>query len=124
MTRRWQTQAMPDLLGTQLVHCQRRSQHTAAGIGNTGTLQQPLDGAIFTAPAMQNDKRTIKSLSCQLLQNICTDIQAMGIHTGVLQCPEYRSTGLQRDRKSTRLNSSHVRISYAVFCLKKKSTPH
>src|SRR3989442_11080736 len=25
------------------------------------------------------------------------------------------------DRKSTRLNSSHVRISYAVFCLKKKS---
>src|SRR3989442_12489889 len=28
--------------------------------------------------------------------------------------------GLGRDRKSTRLNSSHVRISYAVFCLKKK----
>src|SRR5690606_40549466 len=30
-------------------------------------------------------------------------------------------TGRQ-DRKSTRLNSSHVKISYAVFCLKKKST--
>src|SRR5207249_12294505 len=27
-----------------------------------------------------------------------------------------------RDRKSTRLNSSHVSISYAVFCLKKKKT--
>src|SRR5436309_15667054 len=27
---------------------------------------------------------------------------------------------MQRDRKSTRLNSSHVKISYAVFCLKKK----
>src|SRR5205807_6192337 len=27
----------------------------------------------------------------------------------------------QRDRKSTRLNSSHLVISYAVFCLKKKS---
>src|SRR5690554_7474335 len=27
-----------------------------------------------------------------------------------------------QDRKSTRLNSSHVRISYAVFCLKKKKT--
>src|SRR5690606_40057378 len=26
------------------------------------------------------------------------------------------------DRKSTRLNSSHVKISYAVFCLKKKTT--
>src|SRR5690606_41682305 len=29
---------------------------------------------------------------------------------------------LQADRKSTRLNSSHVKISYAVFCLKKKKT--
>src|SRR5439155_12864943 len=28
--------------------------------------------------------------------------------------------GSNRDRKSTRLNSSHVAISYAVFCLKKK----
>src|SRR5690606_39565361 len=28
-----------------------------------------------------------------------------------------------RDRKSTRLNSSHVKISYAVFCLKKKKKP-
>src|SRR5690606_10443522 len=28
---------------------------------------------------------------------------------------------LPRDRKSTRLNSSHVKISYAVFCLKKKN---
>src|SRR3712207_6953917 len=31
---------------------------------------------------------------------------------------------LQRDRKSTRLNSSHANISYAVFCLKKKNTTH
>src|SRR5438874_9901928 len=28
------------------------------------------------------------------------------------------------DRKSTRLNSSHVEISYAVFCLKKKTMPN
>src|SRR3712207_8432760 len=32
--------------------------------------------------------------------------------------PDLRSD--QRDRKSTRLNSSHANISYAVFCLKKK----
>src|SRR5438874_10775062 len=31
-----------------------------------------------------------------------------------------RRAGAARDRKSTRLNSSHVEISYAVFCLKKK----
>src|SRR5260221_10936207 len=30
---------------------------------------------------------------------------------------------LEIDRKSTRLNSSHTVISYAVFCLKKKKTP-
>src|SRR5690554_7482880 len=32
----------------------------------------------------------------------------------------YNIEDLWGDRKSTRLNSSHVRISYAVFCLKKK----
>src|SRR5256885_13504558 len=33
------------------------------------------------------------------------------------------SPTLTRDRKSTRLNSSHLVISYAVFCLKKKKPP-
>src|SRR5690242_20957720 len=32
-----------------------------------------------------------------------------------------RFAALDRDRKSTRLNSSHMSISYAVFCLKKKT---
>src|SRR5690606_16423182 len=38
---------------------------------------------------------------------------------------EFDGTGLGafQDRKSTRLNSSHVKISYAVFCLKKKRSP-
>src|SRR5256885_12875181 len=31
--------------------------------------------------------------------------------------------GVDEDRKSTRLNSSHLVISYAVFCLKKKNLP-
>src|SRR5215475_15343742 len=39
-----------------------------------------------------------------------------------LSVPRARQEGRRRrsDRKSTRLNSSHVKISYAVFCLKKK----
>src|SRR3989442_6993661 len=41
-------------------------------------------------------------------------------HWGVSRCAQHRSPPLCLDRKSTRLNSSHVRISYAVFCLKKK----
>src|SRR3712207_8955304 len=56
------------------------------------------------------------------------------IHFGFHEAPEsfcritHRYRALQRelfahfgDRKSTRLNSSHANISYAVFCLKKKS---
>src|SRR2546430_12498008 len=35
---------------------------------------------------------------------------------------EERRIDLGKDRKSTRLNSSHSQISYAVFCLKKKKT--
>src|SRR5436305_15049812 len=41
-----------------------------------------------------------------------------GKHTAHFPAAEW--DGDQRDRKSSRLNSSHVRISYAVFCLKKK----
>src|SRR3712207_8970263 len=42
------------------------------------------------------------------------------------QCAEATAVGVMvaagEDRKSTRLNSSHANISYAVFCLKKKKT--
>src|SRR5690242_21125560 len=44
---------------------------------------------------------------------------AIGMHRGVDDAPRNgRPRGT--DRKSTRLNSSHMSISYAVFCLKKK----
>src|SRR5438045_7522547 len=36
--------------------------------------------------------------------------------------PVWNRASSARDRKSTRLNSSHLGISYAVFCLKKKKT--
>src|SRR2546430_11610989 len=36
--------------------------------------------------------------------------------------PLFRQRVIPLDRKSTRLNSSHSQISYAVFCLKKKKT--
>src|SRR5438034_5740011 len=48
------------------------------------------------------------------------------IHVGVIALPAFYYhfvlIFLDRDRKSTRLNSSHTVISYAVFCLKKKKT--
>src|SRR5947209_16815509 len=41
---------------------------------------------------------------------------------GIVEVRELRDCGVrqEQDRKSTRLNSSHANISYAVFCLKKK----
>src|SRR5258707_6424453 len=41
-----------------------------------------------------------------------------------VRMPSGDAGGVQRDRKSTRLNSSHANISYAVFCLKKKKKKH
>src|SRR5688572_31244838 len=56
----------------------------------------------------------------------------VGLHTGLAPpntpfgcCPKFRNSfgnPALLDRKSTRLNSSHSQISYAVFCLKKKKT--
>src|SRR2546429_3347344 len=47
------------------------------------------------------------------LQRLEMDADAFAVGQGL-------TTALGRDRKSTRLNSSHGYISYAVFCLKKK----
>src|SRR5256885_13086590 len=41
-------------------------------------------------------------------------------HLSFRHCVEPGGLSVSRDRKSTRLNSSHLVISYAVFCLKKK----
>src|SRR3712207_8020111 len=58
----------------------------------------------------------------------CLSLRSPQVITGwltlVLHCPslETGSKPTPQDRKSTRLNSSHANISYAVFCLKKKNT--
>src|SRR5205085_4888592 len=49
--------------------------------------------------------------------------RARSIDVEVLHHPLVVHLVLGVDRKSTRLNSSHSQISYAVFCLKKKNTP-
>src|SRR5437773_9709352 len=51
---------------------------------------------------------------------------AVGDHGGQGAGSHAHDRGHETDRKSTRLNSSHITISYAVFCLKKKTatSPH
>src|SRR2546427_8249153 len=43
------------------------------------------------------------------------------LRRGARRGVRHHACQLRRDRKSTRLNSSHSQISYAVFCLKKKN---
>src|SRR5688572_32759515 len=61
----------------------------------------------------------VENLTVELLNRL------LGVRT-ILEFHERKPTRTSRlaieDRKSTRLNSSHSQISYAVFCLKKKTT--
>src|SRR5207302_8428771 len=50
------------------------------------------------------------------------DVAALITHSFPMHDIDAAIELMKSDRKSTRLNSSHVKISYAVFCLKKKKT--
>src|SRR5947207_10047956 len=57
-----------------------------------------------------------------LYDDLCQAVDADPMHRGITEIHLLHSRFIKahRDRKSTRLNSSHTVISYAVFCLKKK----
>src|SRR5256885_9709869 len=69
---------------------------------------------LFRSPARQQ-RETILVRQAQVQH---TGIEMRGTD-GRIRLPG-RGHGIHADRKSTRLNSSHLVISYAVFCLKKK----
>src|SRR5699024_12694475 len=58
-------------------------------------------------------RRVVEALRVGRLEDPAELVERAGIG-------EHHVPGGQQDRKSTRLNSSHVSISYAVFCLKRK----
>src|SRR5690606_39561515 len=61
--------------------------------------------------------REFRISCCESIGRVATLIQNENTHL------QTQFGELVTDRKSTRLNSSHVKISYAVFCLKKKKNP-
>src|SRR5690554_619404 len=75
-------------------------------------------GADAISPAPHHDIYSIEDLR-QLIYTLkeATNYQKP---VSVKIAAVHNVAAIARDRKSTRLNSSHVRISYAVFCLKKK----
>src|SRR3712207_8278614 len=65
-------------------------------------------------------ERLRRLLAEDLLQPLLVDVVDVAAVLGALELALQLVHPLQ-DRKSTRLNSSHANISYAVFCLKKKN---
>src|SRR5699024_12427916 len=92
-----------------------RAEVSALAAAGFGALRVPADagGAGLTLPQAATLWREAAAADSNIPQ----------IFRGQFAIVEDRlhATDDLRDRKSTRLNSSHVSISYAVFCLKKKS---
>src|SRR5476651_2831375 len=68
-----------------------------------------------------NDTATTEIYTLSLHDALPISCRRPGTYPCSLRCKPAASA---TDRKSTRLNSSHANISYAVFCLKKKKTSH
>src|SRR5690606_40500392 len=77
-------------------------------------------GALFTLALSRLG--SLVRLGVLLLELLQSGLLGLGARTRLLLALLLGFLG--RDRKSTRLNSSHVKISYAVFCLKKKKKKH
>src|SRR5690349_22817354 len=85
------------------------------------TLFRSGDGAAFTGARA---RAVILSARTRMALVVATPLVAvatlmLGLRVGAGSA--IRAALVRGDRKSTRLNSSHVEISYAVFCLKKKT---
>src|SRR5690554_7105328 len=73
----------------------------------------------------RSDEAAVAARAGQHREIACGGVAVVAQHQNagaidIEQRGELGQHALGQDRKSTRLNSSHVRISYAVFCLKKK----
>src|SRR5690625_6612072 len=73
----------------------------------------------------ENLEKALHALSCVEHRGACNADFISSDGAGIMTDIPFRIFGYEEgDRKSTRLNSSHVAISYAVFCLKKKRNTH
>src|SRR5699024_12226180 len=76
---------------------------------------------IYSTPADKNKPLKVAASRSHQSETLKEDLNEMDIELGeLISAGSSLKFCLVADRKSTRLNSSHVSISYAVFCLKKK----
>src|SRR5690606_40925830 len=79
------------------------------------------DGAAQTGTGKGRPTPTRKEREAARKRPLVSDNRAEARRQARAQMQAERERARLGDRKSTRLNSSHVKISYAVFCLKKKT---
>src|SRR2546426_8144039 len=95
-----------------------------------------MDQRVVTVPLRQLDPRGLEALQgdrvahprervAQRLERrpVRRRLGGEAMRDGGAEREQQGERGAHGDRKSTRLNSSHLVISYAVFCLKKKKSP-
>src|SRR5690606_39702445 len=101
-------QALVDALGSDLRELASAVSQLVADV--EGTIDEAVVGRYYTGRAEASSftvaDRAVEGRTAEALEAL-----RWSLSTGVAPV---------LDRKSTRLNSSHVKISYAVFCLKKK----
>src|SRR5699024_12045413 len=85
-----------------------------------GLLQRFLEEQGYLVKAVADGEQMDRALGRELYSIMVLDLMLPG-EDGLSICRRLRDAEMEIDRKSTRLNSSHVSNSYAVFCLKKKT---
>src|SRR3712207_7820119 len=80
---------------------------------------------LFRSPLLRRQQQHLVPRPALLERAGHLEVVELAVHLAPAQPAEVQRvrTGAVVDRKSTRLNSSHANISYAVFCLKKKKNP-
>src|SRR5690606_42058565 len=109
-------------LDTRPASCRSLSLHDPPLIPSSPTplLTPSLHHICFFCFYWSGDRRALHSFPTRRSSDL--SVPALRHPQPALHATNGRVIHDQTDRKSTRLNSSHVKISYAVFCLKKKRT--
>src|SRR5256885_364994 len=81
------------------------------------TIKDQIPGAVSSSVA---STERLKALGINVLD--ANEVASLSVYIDGADDVDGRGYMVKGDRKSTRLNSSHLVISYAVFCLKKKKT--
>src|SRR5688572_9958616 len=113
-----QAQARPDFSGKWEIS---QAKSSAGATSNSANISFPSEVIITQRPAeLHVEVRFPRSEPLTTVYKLDGSEITAGTPAGVTEKAKAAWDGNTLDRKSTRLNSSHSQISYAVFCLKKK----